>query len=136
MLAQLTGTVRGVEAEHAHAARVARAVPLEDLGRGRLPRSVRPEQAEDLTDRHREAHTTKRLEVAVRLAKVGDLDRIHRRRDTARTSRLLELFAQGFVVGNAWMVSPVNRNCRRAQCQPQPVTRRSAPRRFSAAADP
>ena len=69
--------MRRVETKHTHVARVARAVPLEDLGRRRLSRSVGPKQAEDLTHADREAHTTKRLELAVRLTKIGDLDRIH-----------------------------------------------------------
>src|ERR1035441_5882253 len=93
MLAQLAWTVRRVETEDAHAARVARTVALEDLGRGRLARSVRSEQAEHLTDRDREAHTTKCLERTPPLAKVRALDRIHRRPDSTSSS-LLELFTK------------------------------------------
>ena len=84
MLTQLTRTVRRIETKDAHAPPVTRAVSLEDLRRSRLARTVRAEQAEDLSDRHRETHTTKRIEVPVGLAQVGDLDRVRHRTDTTR----------------------------------------------------
>jgi hypothetical protein len=51
-------------------------VPLEDLDRGRLPGTVRPEEAEDLSLCHREAHTAERCDGSIRLREVGDDDRV------------------------------------------------------------
>ena len=53
--AQLVAVAPRVDAEHAHLAGVGAPVALEDLDGGGLARAVRPEQAEDLADRDREA---------------------------------------------------------------------------------
>src|SRR6266511_5241666 len=64
-------------AEHGHLARVAPAVPLEDLHRRCLARAVRAEQAEDLTLCDVEINSAQRLVRAVRLPQVADEDRGH-----------------------------------------------------------
>ena len=79
-LAPLAARVRRVDSQHLDLARVALAVALEDLDRGRLARAVRAEQAEDLAALDLEADPADRLELAVRLAEVSDADRGHGRR--------------------------------------------------------
>ena len=65
----------GIVPEHPHVAAVAPAVALEDLDGGRLAGAVRPEQAEHLADGDLEVDPAQRLQVAVALAQVSDLDR-------------------------------------------------------------
>ena len=77
-LAQRPLAVLGVVAEHAHLAGAARAVALEDLGRGGLARAVGAEEAEDLPGGDGEGDVAHRLHVAVGLAQAVDLDcRLH-----------------------------------------------------------
>ncbi len=54
----------GIDAEHFDLPRVALAEPLEDLDRRRLPRSVRPEEGEDLAVADLQVHPCHRLDVA------------------------------------------------------------------------
>ena len=77
-LAELGPRVRGIEAEDIHVAAVPSAIPLQDLDRRRLPRAVRPQQAEDLALVDVEGDPAKRLVFAVRLTQVANRDRAHR----------------------------------------------------------
>ena len=64
----------GSRPEHVDAARVRGAQPLDALDGRRLPRTVRPEDAEDLALLHLEGDVRDRLEVAVALGQVLDDD--------------------------------------------------------------
>ena len=72
-LLQVAVALRGVVAEHAHLARRARAVALEDLDGGRLAGAVRAEQAEHLAALDLERHAAHGLDRPVRLAQVAHL---------------------------------------------------------------
>ncbi len=65
----------GVLSQHRHLAAAARAVALEDLDRRGLARPVGPEQPEHLAAAHLDVDAAHRLELAVALAQVPDLDR-------------------------------------------------------------
>src|SRR5262249_61193825 len=76
-LAKLAARSLWVVAEHAHLARVARSIPLEDLDGGRLARAVWTKESEDLAFGDLEVDAAHRLDVAVRLPQSLDGDRAH-----------------------------------------------------------
>src|SRR5262249_1180829 len=77
-LAEVRAGPLGIVPEDAHLARVAAAVPLEDLHRRRLAGAVRAEKTEDLALLDREVDPPHRLEAPVGLAQAAHLDRRHR----------------------------------------------------------
>ena len=64
----------GVGSEHRDLTRAAVAVALEDLDRGRLPGTVRPQEREHLPGPDLELDPAHRLELAIGLAEAGDDD--------------------------------------------------------------
>ena len=80
-------TGRGIEAQDAHVSRVAVAITLEDLDRGRLPGAVGAEQREDLALVHREVDAAYRVDCCVRLPQPLHLDDVGHGAATTATRR-------------------------------------------------
>ena len=84
-LSQCARRIAWIVTEHVRVAPVTCAIALEDLDRGGLAGSVRPEQAEDLALGHLEADTAQCFHLAVGLREPGHVDGIrHGRRRYAR----------------------------------------------------